>query len=123
MGYRSSIKGEAMTRKFFMVLLLAFVSGCTPVSGPQPVAHSLYLGKRYLRFVMDNGPSYKDVRLRDGSVLHYWRSDTGHLMAIATGRDENYPDYCEIALRTDPHGIVRAITIIEDSPICIGVLK
>ncbi len=100
------------------------LSACGPVpSEPRKVNKSLYLGKRYMKFVMDNGPSYKDRKLSDGSVIHFWRSDTGNLLAIATGRDDNYPDVCELALRTDPQGIVRQIRVLEESIQCGAVLK
>ena len=115
-----------MRRSFLWAALplLLLLSACAPGPvGPQRVVKSLYLNKRYMKFEVDNGPSYRDVRLPDGSTLHYWRSDTGHLMAIALGRDDSYPDYCELALKTDRNGIVREITILENSIICGGVLK
>ena len=101
-------------------LLTACASG--PV-GPQRVAKSLYLHKRYMKFEVDNGPSYRDVRLSDGSTRHYWRSDFGNLLAIATGRDKSYPDYCELRIESDAKGIVRRIEILENSIQCNGVLK
>ena len=114
-----------MIRLVSAVLLLWLgLSACGPVpSEPRKVNKSLYLGKRYMKFVMDNGPSYKDRKLSDGSTVHYWRSDTGNLLAIATGRDDNYPDVCELALYTDPRGIVRRIQILEESIRCGAVLK
>ncbi|WP_292660808.1 hypothetical protein [Nitratifractor sp.] len=113
---------EAMQALFLAGFLL--LTGCTaPDAGPRKVHKSLYLGKRYLKFVMDNGPSYKDEKLRDGSVIHYWRSDYGNLLAIATGRDDSYPDYCELALKTNPQGIVESIDVLEESIQCNGALK
>jgi hypothetical protein len=102
--------------------LLLTACASYPVA-PQPVSHSLYLNKKYLRFILDHGEGYRTVRLKNGNRLHYWRSDEGGLIAIATGRDDHYPDYCEIALETDPKQIVRRIYIIEPSSICNAVLK
>ncbi len=100
------------------------LAACTPVpQTPQPVSHSLYLNKKYVKFVLDNGEAYRSIRLKNGNVLHYWRSDYGALLNIAMGRDDNYPDYCEIALETDPNWIIRRIYIIEPSMLCNTVLK
>ncbi len=108
----------------FLILSVLFLSGCvSTLEGPQPVGKSLYLNKRLMKFVMDNGPAYREQRLSNGHVLHYWRSDTGRLIAIAAGRDDQYPDLCELALETDEKNVIRRINIIEDSPICMGVLK
>lgn len=104
--------------------LIFLLTACTPSPvAPRQVGKSLYLNKRYMKFEVDNGPSYRDVRLPDGSVMHYWRSDYGNLIAAALGRDDSYPDYCELVLRTDKNGIVREITVLEESIICGGVLK
>jgi len=104
--------------------LFLFLTACAPApSAPQRVGKSLYLNKRYMKFVMDNGPSYRDVHLSDGSIMHYWRSDYGNLLAIAMGRDDSYPDYCELLLKTDRKKIVREIYILENSIVCGGVLK
>lgn len=106
------------------VLALLVVSACAPTSSqPRPVQKSLYLGKRYMKFVMDNGPSYRDEKLSDGSTIHYWRSDFGNLLAAATGRDDSAVDYCELALRTDPSDIVVTIQILQESLQCNGALK
>ncbi|WP_292656544.1 hypothetical protein [Nitratifractor sp.] len=100
------------------------LAACTPApQAPQPVSHSLYLNKKYVKFVLDNGESYRTQPLKNGNVLHYWRSDYGALLNIAMGRDDNYPDYCEIALETDPNRIIRRISIIEPSMLCNAVLK
>lgn len=113
---------NGMPMMFICVFLL--LVGCTaPNAEPRAVHKSLYLGKRYLKFVMDNGPSYKDEKLADGSVIHYWRSDYGNLLAIATGWDGSYPDYCELALKTNAQGIVTSIHILEESIQCNGALK
>lgn len=114
------MKGKVLATVLASFLLTACAPG--PV-GPQRVGKSLYLNKRYMKFEMDNGPSYRDVRLEDGSTMHYWRSDYGNLIAIATGRDDNYPDYCELALKSDKNGIVREIYILEESILCGGILK
>jgi hypothetical protein len=102
-------------------LLLA---SCTPYpTTPQPVTRSLYLNKKYLRFILDHGDGYRTVRLANGDEIRYWRSDQGGLIALAAGWDDRSPDYCEIALETDPAGIVRKIYIIEPSSLCNTVLK
>ncbi|WP_457607661.1 hypothetical protein [Nitratifractor sp.] len=104
--------------------LVFLLSACAPGPvQPREVHKSLYLGKRWMKFVVDNGPSYRDVKLRNGSTIHYWHSDVGDLIAISMGRDDNYPDYCELALKTDKTGIVRKIYVLEESIGCGGVLK
>ncbi len=103
---------------------LFLLNACSSSSPqPLPVHKSLYLGKRYMKFVMDNGPSYRDEKLPDGSTIHYWRSDFGDLIALATGRDDSEVDYCELALRTNRKKIVESIQILQESLQCNGVLK
>jgi hypothetical protein len=113
-----------LTKTAALLFVTWILTACTPYpTGPQPVTHSLYLNKKYLRFILDHGESYRTLQLKNGHQLHYWRSDQGRLIAIATGRDDQYPDYCEIALETDSWGIVRRIYVIEPSAICNAVLK
>ena len=113
-----------MKRGAAVVLALFLLSGCVPQPmGPQPVHQSLYLNKKLVKFVVDNGAPYRSVRLENGRSLHYWRSDFGQLIAIATGRDDSFPDYCEVALETDRDQFIRRIFIIEKSAICNTVLK
>ena len=113
-----------MRRKALWILpLFLLLASCAQPGYPLRVGKSLYLNKRYMKFAVDNGPSYRDVRLKDGSTMHYWRSDYGNLIAIATGRDDSYPDYCELAIKTDKNSIVREIYILEDSVLCGGILK
>jgi len=97
-------------------------TGCASTTAPQRVDKSLYLNKRMMKFVVDNGPAYREVKLRDGSVLHYWRSDIFNVVGPILGRDDNL-DTCELALKTDRNSIVREIYVIEDSIHCAGVLK
>jgi hypothetical protein len=99
------------------------MGGCGVAPGPKPVHKSLYLNKKLVKFVIDNGAPYRRVTLKNGRTLHYWRSDFGKLIAIAMGRDDNFPDYCELALETDPNQIVQKIYIIEESFLCNTVLK
>ncbi|WP_456457825.1 hypothetical protein [Nitratifractor sp.] len=107
-----------------IVAPLLLLTACGPTSPrPLPVHKSLYLGKPYMKFVMDNGPSYRDEKLPDGSTIHYWRSDFGNLIAVATGRDDSGEDYCELALRTNPEKTVERIQILQESLRCNGVLK
>ena len=112
-----------MRKRIFMVLILILLGGCTAVTTPQPVTKSLYLNKKLVKFVIDNGATYRSVSLSRGRTLHYWRSDFGDLIAIAMGRDNEFPTYCEIALETDKDQIIRRIFIIEDSISCNAVLK
>ena len=102
---------------------LLLLASCAQPDRPLRVAKSLYLNKRYMKFEVENGPSYRDVPLKDGSTMHYWRSDYGNLIAIATGRDDNYPDYCELALKTDRNKVVREIYILENSVLCGPILQ
>ena len=111
-------------KRWTIPAVLFLLTACTPQApAPQPVRKSLYLNKRLMKFEMDNGYCYRRVALKNGNTLHYWRSDTGRLISIATGRDDNFPDYCELALETDPARVIRKIYIIEPSVICNTVLK
>jgi hypothetical protein len=74
-----------------------------------------------VKFIVDNGSPYRQVRLKNGHLLHYWRSDFGRLIVGALRWDDY--DYCELALETDDRQIVRRIYIIEDSIHCAGALK
>jgi len=111
-------------RSLVLSILVLILSACgSAPSTPYTVGKSLYLNRKLTKFELDNGYCYRRVPLKNGHTLNYWRSDTGRLIAVAMGRDDNYPDYCEVALETDGKGIVRRIYMVEESVACIGVLK
>jgi len=113
-----------MKNRFWIVSLIFLAGGCgVAPTGPQPVDKSLYLNKKLVKFVLDNGAPYRRVPLKNGNELHYWRSDFGQLLAIVMGRDDDFPDYCELALETDKNQRVRRIYILEQSATCDFVLK
>jgi len=108
----------------FLSLLLGILTNCSGAnySNSNEVKKSLYLNKRYMKFVMDNGPSYKDIKLSNGGSIHYWRSDFGNLIASARNWD-NSLDYCELVIKTNKKQIIKKIAIINNSIKCAGVLK
>jgi hypothetical protein len=112
-----------MKRALVTVLTLMVLGGCGAVMEPRPVAKSLYLNKKLVKFVIDNGAPYRRVPLSRGRTLHYWRSDFGNLIAISMGRDNDFPDYCELALETDENQMVRRIFIVRDGFSCNTILK
>ncbi len=113
-------KGMVSTVATIATLLL--LHGCLSVYGPYKVSKSLYLNKKMLKFIVDNGVPYRAVALGDGGRLHYWRSDRGPFSGFSIAEYDSM-DYCEIALRTDPGGYIREITVIEPSHRCNSVLK
>ena len=119
-----SRKRSVLSRWMPGIVAGVLLSACSPYpERPQSVSRSLYLNKKYVKFVLDNGEAYRSIRLKSGDTLHYWRSDFGAPLDIAMGRDDHFPDYCEIALETDPNQIIRRIYIIEPSYLCNAVLK
>ena len=112
-----------MKRTASLLIGTLLLAGCAgSVSTPYTVHKSLYLNKRLMKFVMDNGAPYKEVKLANGEVIHYWRSDLSSFSPAFRRRWRDM-DVCEIALRTDKNRVIRQIQIIEDSSICFGVLK
>ena len=105
-------------------LLIAILTNCSSANYSQnsEVKKSLYLNKRYMKFVVDNGPSYRDIKLSNGGFIHYWRSDFGNLIASARNWD-NSLDYCELVIKTNKKQIIKKIAIINNSINCAGVLK
>jgi hypothetical protein len=106
------------------LLGLGVLVGCrgTP-QPPRPVTQSPYLGRKLVKFVVDNGSPYRKIPLKNGGALLEWRSDFGKLIAVAMGRSDEMLDRCELRLEVDKDQIIRRIWILEDSAKCHGVLK
>ncbi len=81
---------------------------------------SSYIGKRYTAFELNTGPSYKRVKLPDGGVLHYWRSD---LAGYFSARDDGQGSRCELRIYTDKNGIITDIKMIEEGIACLSALR
>jgi hypothetical protein len=103
-------------------MLAVLFQGCLSSYGPYKVTRSLYLNKKMLKFIVDNGVPYRSLRLRGGGELHYWRSDRGPFSGFSLAEYDSM-DYCEIALRTDAQRYIREITVIEPGHLCNSVLK
>ncbi len=105
-------------------LSLGLLTGCgSAPQPPRPVTRSPYLGRKLVKFVIDNGAPYRKIPLKNGGAILEWRSDFGKLIAVAMGRSDEMLDRCELRLEVDRDRIVRRIWILEDSAKCNGVLR
>jgi len=105
-----------------MFLGLWVVTGSLTIAGlPGTPAKSSYIGRRWMNFELDNGPSYKWKKLPDGGSIQYWRSD---LAQCCTGRYyDGFGDRCSLVIRLDKERKIRQINIVEDSVACGIALK
>ena len=88
---------------------------------PGQPARSSYIGKRFMSFEMNNGPSYKWKKLEDGGSLQWWRSD---LAGCCVGRWESgQGNRCELLIVLDPKKVIRQIRILEDGMACGRALR
>jgi hypothetical protein len=84
-------------------------------------ARSSYIGKSWMSFEMNNGPSFKWKKFKDGSSIQYWRSD---LAGCCTGRYySGIENLCYLVIKVDSRKVIRSIKVIEDGSACIFALK
>jgi len=99
------------------------LAGATLFAGlPGTPAKSSYIGKRWMSFELNNGPSYKWKKLPDGGSIQYWRSD---LARCCIGRYDGggQGNRCELVVRLDKNKIVRQINVVEDGMACGVALR
>lgn len=88
---------------------------------PGRPARSSYIGKKWVAFELNNGPSHKWEKLPDGGSIQYWRSD---IAGCCVGRyDGGQGNRCEIVVRLDKEKRIRQINIIEDGMACGYALR
>ena len=88
---------------------------------PGQPARSSYLGKRFMAFEMNNGPSYKWKKLPDGGSLQWWRSD---LAGCCVGRYESgIGNRCELLIQLDKKKTIRQIRILDYGQACDVALR
>lgn len=88
---------------------------------PGDPANSSYIGKRFMAFEMNNGPSYKWTKRRDGTSLQWWRSD---LAGCCVGRYESgMGNRCELLIELDRNRVIRQIRILEWGSACNTALR
>lgn len=107
-----------MLNKRSGVILLGLAVLCSFLWAGMPgkPARSSYIGKRYMMFELNNGPSYKWKKTTDGGSLQWWRSD---LAGCCVGRYESgQGNRCELLIRLDSKKVIREIRILEDGMAC-----
>ncbi|WP_292664352.1 hypothetical protein [Nitratifractor sp.] len=88
---------------------------------PGQPARSSYIGKRFMAFEMNNGPSYKWKKLADGGSLQWWRSD---LAGCCVGRYESgIGNRCELLIKLDAQKVIKQIRILDDGSACNRALR
>jgi hypothetical protein len=105
------------------VILAALWTATAVLAGSLPgkPASSGYIGKRWMAFEMNNGPSYKWKKLPDGSSIQYWRSD---LAGCCTGRWESgIGNRCDLVIRLDKNKVIRQINVTEWGMACNFALR
>ncbi|WP_457603156.1 hypothetical protein [Nitratifractor sp.] len=101
------------------VTLLTISTLCAALPGHP--ARSSYIGKRFMAFEMNNGPSYKWKKLADGGSLQWWRSD---LAGCCVGRYESgVGNRCELLIELDKNRVIRQIRILEHGSACNVALR
>jgi len=100
-----------------------FFAGVVMLSAglPGTPARSSYIGKRFMSFEMNNGPSYKWKKLKDGGSLQWWRSDlagccVGRDLSAAAGR-------CDLLIRLSPKKVILEIRVLEHGIACGVALR
>jgi len=107
--------------KFLVVFGILFVLNLEAKGSGGYYARSSYIGKSWMSFEMNNGPSFKWKKFKDGSSIQYWRSD---LAGCCTGRYHNGLDnLCYLIIKVDSRKIIRSIKVIEDGSACIFALR
>ena len=106
-----------MSKRVISIMSLLFAGTVLLSAGlPGTPARSSYIGKRFMSFEMNNGPSYKWKKLKDGGSLQWWRSD---LAGCCTGRwDDGQGNRCELLIQLDANKVIRTIRILEDGIAC-----
>jgi hypothetical protein len=115
-------KKESMMKKrgLFLGAMLAAASVWAGSLPGKPAASS-YIGKRWMMFELNNGPSYKWKKLPDGSSIQYWRSD---IAGCCVGRyDSGQGNRCDLVIRLDAKKVIRQINIVEDGIACGYALR
>jgi len=102
------VRGSMMLFLAGTLFLSAGLSG-TP-------ARSSYIGKRFMSFEMNNGPSYKWKKLQDGGSLQWWRSDIAGCCVGRWGSGQG--NRCELLIQLDAKKVIRQIRILEDGMAC-----
>ena len=112
-----------MMKKRF-ALAIALIGGSFVIhagSLPGTRANSSYIGKKWVAFELNNGPSYKWKKLPDGGSLQYWRSD---IAGCCTGRYENgQGNRCDLLVRLDKNKVIREVRILERGMACSIALR
>jgi hypothetical protein len=84
-------------------------------------ARSSYIGKKWMAFEFNNGPSYRWEKLKDGGSLQYWRSD---IAGCCIGNDDDGAgSRCDLLIRLDADRIIREIRITEHGIACPYALR
>jgi len=105
------------------LIIAAMLSAASVWAGSLPgrPVSSSYIGKRWMMFELNNGPSHKWKKLPDGSSIQYWRSD---LAGCCVGRfDSGQGNRCDLVIRLDTKKVIRQINIVEDGMACGYALR
>ncbi len=88
---------------------------------PGKPVRSSYIGKRWMAFEMNNGPSYKWEKLPDGGSIQIWRSD---IAGCCVGRYESgVGNRCDLLIRLDSKKRIREIRVLEWGMACNRALR
>ena len=101
---------------------MLLIGGAVAWAGlPGKPAKSSYIGKSWMSFELNNGPSYKWKKESDGSSIQYWRSDLAGCCVgrLATGIGNR----CELVIQVDAKRRIRQINIIEYGSACGFALR
>ena len=109
-------------KKALTIFIGLTVAGATLWAGlPGKPARSSYIGKRWMNFELNNGPSYKWEKLPDGGSIQYWRSD---LARCCIGRwNDSFGDRCGLVIRLDKNKVIRQINVTEEGMACGTALR
>lgn len=119
----------AIVRKISYLAIVAMGITCSSATASElqdmmrnakPVSSS-YIGKRWMAFSMNNGPSFKWEKLPDGGTLQYWRSD---IAGVGVSRyDDGMASMCRLIIRTDMDNRIVEIGMLENGSACGPALR
>jgi len=111
-----------MKRKIVIAFALLCLGGVGYAESlPGKPVRSSYIGKRWMAFEMNNGPSYKWKKLPDGGSIQIWRSD---IAGCCVGRYESgLANRCDLLIRLDSKKKIREIRVLEWGMACNTALR
>mgnify|MGYP003585703054 CR=1 FL=1 len=96
-----------MKKSLFIIFVGLFLIACATSGGTIKKMNSVWVGQHLDQFVLKNGAPYTSYTLSTGDIAYRWES------GIKNSSDTIM--VCEIQIVTDSKGIIKQITLINDT--------